>query len=166
MKKVTCQYLMNVDTRTAGGDTKVTKPLSIQIEMKKKGCETDVRLNASIDFLPFSYSFSQSLISYMYTAAGTYRIFFIITLAQPMKYCGCLLFCCPVVCPSVATLFLFENIEDQTIARMYLMNIFKWPLTICEGVKREKKSGWKSMECAISQNAEGDEATISSELLE
>jgi hypothetical protein len=56
-----------------------------------------------------------------------------------MKYCGCLLFCCPVVCPSVATLFLFENIDDQTIARMYLMNIFKWPLTICEGVKREKK---------------------------
>jgi hypothetical protein len=75
----------------------------------------------------------------MYTAAGTYRIFFIITFAQPMKYCGCLLFCCPVVCPSVATLFLFENIDDQTMARMYLMNIFKWPLTICEGVKREKK---------------------------
>lgn len=87
---------MNVDTRTAGGDTKVTKTLSIQIEMKKKGCKTDARLNASIDFLPFfSYSFSPSLISYMYTAAGTYRIFFIITLAQPMKYCGCLLFCCP-----------------------------------------------------------------------
>jgi hypothetical protein len=44
---------MSVDTRTAGGDTKVTKPLSIQIEMKKKGCETDARMNASIDFLSF-----------------------------------------------------------------------------------------------------------------
>lgn len=45
------------------------------------------------------------------------------------------------------------------------MNIFKWPLTMYMGGK-EKNSGWKSTECAISQNAEGDEATIPSELLE
>ena len=158
-------------THGQGGDTKVTKPLSIQIEMKKKnwGCETDARLNAFIDFLLFHIP---SLNRWFTCTGWQYRIFFIIIITLRSRwniavaFCSAALVCCR---PSVATLFfLFEN-RGPTPSRMYLMNIFSsGPWLYGRG---GKKSGWKStssVECAIAQNAEGDDQQfrLNVELLE